>query len=353
MRIVILGSWKTEKKEKWKLLGDEREFKNACRLLGEQLIRVGHTIIAGSTSERTADFNFVQGAIEAYKMLQLQRYVIEVLRPANEGEPYKEWANQYPNAFRYHDFPEDRWPVAHLLALLESDSVLVIGGADSSYHASLAGLVARKPIIPVASFGGAASRVSREVEARPYPLFIGRTEWIGQLRVPWSDQHVPHVLGILSHLNSPKILLIHGRSQDWRIVKNFLQNQLSLEEPIVMGEAFGQGRALPEKFEQLAFPVRGAIAIATPDDRGIAVVDSNSAPVAETQMNHRSRARQNVWLECGWFWGALGRDRLLLLTKGEVEIPSDLDGVEHYRYINTPMEVFEQVRQFVNHLQKY
>ena len=352
MKIAIFGSWKTEEKEQWRLHGDELKFRDACRLLGKKLICEGHTIIAGSTSKRTADFNFVEGAVEAYKKLKLQHHVVEVLRPADEGEPYKEWATQHPNAFLYHDFTEDKWPVAHLLTLFEADSVLVVGGAGYAYRASLAGLLAKKTIIPISSFGGAALKISKDIESRLGPLFIGHTAWIGQLRLPWSKKHVSLVLEILSHLNSPKVLLIHGRSQDWHVIKNFLQNQLSVEEPVVMGEVFGQGRALPEKFEQLAFSVRGAIAIATPDDKGVAVVDSNGALVAESQLSYRMRARQNIWLECGWLWGALGRDRLLLLTKGEVEIPSDLDGVEYYRYKVTPDEVFEQIRKFVEHLQK-
>ncbi|WP_312865064.1 TIR domain-containing protein [Rhizobium leguminosarum] len=39
------------------------------------------------------------------------------------------------------------------------------------------------------------------------------------------------------------------------------------------------------------------------------------------------RARQNVIFERGYFAGKLGRGRVCLLRKGEVEIPSDLFGI--------------------------
>ncbi|MDH8506261.1 nucleotide-binding protein, partial [Klebsiella pneumoniae] len=39
------------------------------------------------------------------------------------------------------------------------------------------------------------------------------------------------------------------------------------------------------------------------------------------------RARQNVLYELGYFAGKLGRGKVLVLRKGDIEIPSDLAGV--------------------------
>ena len=41
----------------------------------------------------------------------------------------------------------------------------------------------------------------------------------------------------------------------------------------------------------------------------------------------KPRARQNVIFELGYFTGKLDRGRVCALTKGNVEIPSDYDGV--------------------------
>ena len=50
------------------------------------------------------------------------------------------------------------------------------------------------------------------------------------------------------------------------------------------------------------------------------------------KIKYTLRARENVWLEIAWFWGRLGRDRVLILREGEANIPSDWMGVEYAKY---------------------
>ena len=83
------------------------------------------------------------------------------------------------------------------------------------------------------------------------------------------------------------------------------------------------------------------MAILTPDD--IAVT-------ARTNLQS-SRARQNVIVEVGWFWGRFGRGRCLLLVRGDVELPSDLSGVEVHRFTTSPAECSEVVRDFISELE--
>jgi len=60
-----------------------------------------------------------------------------------------------------------------------------------------------------------------------------------------------------------------------------------------------------------------AISLLTPDDL---VADG------------RSRARQNVILEIGYFMGRLGKERVRMLVKEDVEIPSDLSGILYEKF---------------------
>ena len=62
------------------------------------------------------------------------------------------------------------------------------------------------------------------------------------------------------------------------------------------------------------------------------------------------RARQNIWIEIGWIWGRLGRNKLILLCKGNIEVPSDLQGMEYYSYSDSPLEVTESIRAFIHQL---
>lgn len=63
-------------------------------------------------------------------------------------------------------------------------------------------------------------------------------------------------------------------------------------------------------------------------------------------------ARQNVWVEVGRFWGRLGRDRVLLLVRGNLEIPSDLDGIEYHSYKQSVLELEPKIQSFLLQLGK-
>ena len=137
--------------------------------------------------------------------------------------------------------------------------------------------------------------------------------------------------------DSNRVLIIHGHDdRNLFGLKDLLQNKLQLPEPVIMKQQMVPGASLPEKFEQLAASVGFAVALLTPDDRGRALADAELQP----------RPRQNTLVEIGWFWGRLGRDRILVLVQGKLELPSDLQGVEVYRFQSKVEEVSEKVRDF-------
>lgn len=45
MRIAVVGSWKDREAEHWRLTGSEGEFGETCRLLGSEIVRLGHSLI--------------------------------------------------------------------------------------------------------------------------------------------------------------------------------------------------------------------------------------------------------------------------------------------------------------------
>ena len=113
-----------------------------------------------------------------------------------------------------------------------------------------------------------------------------------------------------------QVFIIHGRDNETKeTVARFLEH-LDLK-PIILHEQSNQGRTIIEKFEQHA-QVGFAVALLTPDDVGA---------LQEGETNLKPRARQNVIFEFGYFIGRLGRNRVCALTKGDIEIPSDYDGV--------------------------
>lgn len=112
------------------------------------------------------------------------------------------------------------------------------------------------------------------------------------------------------------VFVVHGHDSAAReSIARFLQ-QIELE-PIILHEQAAEGQTIIEKFERHA-DVGFAVVLLTPDDVG-----------GPDEENLRSRARQNVVLELGYFIGRLGRDRVCALRKGDTEIPSDYAGVEY------------------------
>ena len=119
------------------------------------------------------------------------------------------------------------------------------------------------------------------------------------------------------HNTDPRrVFIVHGRdSGTVAEVKNVV-SELELD-PVILREQPNRGRTIIEKFEDYA-EVPYAIVLFTPDDAG-GLADDTEHPMP--------RARQNVVLELGFFLGRLGRDKVCVLVKDEVEVPSDYSGV--------------------------
>lgn len=116
--------------------------------------------------------------------------------------------------------------------------------------------------------------------------------------------------------NSKKVFIVHGHDNELKeTVARFLE-KIGLE-PIILHEQVNGGLTVIEKFEANS-DVQFAVVLMTPDDIGNKKDNSD---------NLNARARQNVILELGYFMGKLGRDRVCALIKGNVERPSDYDGV--------------------------
>jgi predicted nucleotide-binding protein len=105
----------------------------------------------------------------------------------------------------------------------------------------------------------------------------------------------------------------------------------------VLEEMPSHGRTIFEKFEDYASDVDVVFVLITPDDIGY--------PSGKTS-SFRERARQNVIFECGYFLGSLRRrgGRVLLLQKGDCEMPSDLDGIVYVNITDGIEAVDKKIR---------
>ena len=113
--------------------------------------------------------------------------------------------------------------------------------------------------------------------------------------------------------------IVHGHDETAKLaLKNYLQNTLKWPEPVILAEKPSGGKTIIEKFEEHSKNIDVVFVLLTPDDVGGA---AGAHPA--------SRARQNVIFELGYFAGKFGRGsgRVILLHKGDLDLPSDLAGI--------------------------
>ena len=117
-------------------------------------------------------------------------------------------------------------------------------------------------------------------------------------------------------VKNKKVFIVHGHDNELKEAKARLVEKIGLEAVILHEQPKG-GKTIIGKLEKLADRVGYAIILYTPYDEGREKGSENSKP----------RARQNVVFEHGLFMGKLGSERVCVLRKGEVEKPSDDQGI--------------------------
>ena len=130
------------------------------------------------------------------------------------------------------------------------------------------------------------------------------------------------------------VFIAHGHNDAIKLELKAYLASLGLN-PIILSEQNDLGLTMVEKFEYFASACSFAFILMTPDDKAIAKIDTDS----------RWRARQNVIMELGWFMARLGRDRVMILYSGELEVPSDILGVVFLEFQERIDEVANRIYQ--------
>ena len=120
---------------------------------------------------------------------------------------------------------------------------------------------------------------------------------------------------------SPKnnrIFIVHGHGEAAKERTARFISKLQLE-PIILHEQASKGKTIIEKLEHYT-DVGFALVLYTEDDLGNTSRDAEKGTL-------NPRARQNVVFEHGLLIGLLGRERVMPIVDGNVELPGDISGV--------------------------
>ena len=341
-------------------------FKEACNAIGAALAEGNHRLIlAHLDDEQAAE----RPTLEGFQTYHSSRYKYKTC-PVHHGDPDLK---------------------AHLDAVEMSDVVILIGGANATFASGISALRRRRVIIPIPAFGGSAKDLC---EIREVDDVV--PDEIRNLKIPETDGATPNsasddwkktlTTSVIKVLNQyPRVLIIHGRGDSGEELKRWIVNCANVDcsnsvcpkvygtndqskdnkseknqpdplaltesnkliesnkqkychklnglaEPLIMNLTGSGAVTVPHVFEELASKVSAAIVIVTADDIGGYAKDDENNVVPATNLKLQIRARENVWVEVGWFWGRLGREKIFLWIKDtdkdkKVKIPSDLQGV--------------------------
>ena len=146
--------------------------------------------------------------------------------------------------------------------------------------------------------------------------------------------------------NSKKqLFIVYGHDQNSREQLERVLEKLNITSSKVTNNS---GMTIIEALEQGISKIHAGIVLLTPDDMAISVKDF------EKHKDNLSgklgyRARQNVILEMGMVMSKLGRDNTIILKKGNLEYPSDINGVF---YIDFNEHIKETIPKLAERLKK-
>lgn len=139
--------------------------------------------------------------------------------------------------------------------------------------------------------------------------------------------------------NNKQLFIVYGHD---KIAKEQLEHILEKLDIQTNQIANNTGMTIIEALEKEISCVHAGIILLTPDDISLSKKDYEEHKDNIEGYIH-TRARQNVILEMGMIMAKLGRKNTIILSKEEVEIPSDIDGIFRLQFKENPTEILKKL----------
>jgi predicted nucleotide-binding protein len=139
---------------------------------------------------------------------------------------------------------------------------------------------------------------------------------------------------------SRKVFVVYGHDEKTRNELEAMLRRWQLD-PIILDQLTANGQTIIEKLETVRSEADFAVVLATPDDEGHRRDHSEEKAY---------RARQNVVLELGMMLTILGRSRVAILLKSDVDMerPSDIQGLIYKPFKDDLKEIALSLAKEIN-----
>lgn len=138
-----------------------------------------------------------------------------------------------------------------------------------------------------------------------------------------------------STINNKQLFIVYGHDSVAKEQLEHILDKLDIQTNQITNNT---GMTIIEALESEMSNIHVGIILLTPDDIAISKRDYEKHKDDLDNFVH-IRARQNVILEMGMIMAKLGRENTIILAKGNVEIPSDIDGIFRLPFKDHPKEV--------------
>jgi hypothetical protein len=105
---------------------------------------------------------------------------------ASDRAPHFPEEKKRPKMFKYRGDDRPSWASSFYRSLSKVDGVVLMGGGETTYVAGTVALMHKKPVMAIATFGGSAEQIWRELTREPG--ILEEDEWQEMAIPSWSPQ---------------------------------------------------------------------------------------------------------------------------------------------------------------------
>ncbi|MBX7490002.1 DUF3378 domain-containing protein [Helicobacter turcicus] len=154
------------------------------------------------------------------------------------------------------------------------------------------------------------------------------------------EQEINEILGREEiYENNKQLFIVYGHDKIAKEQLEYILQKLDIQTAQITNNT---GMTIIEALEKETSRVHAGIILLTPDDISLSKKDYEAHKDNIEGYIH-ARARQNVILEMGMIMAKLGRKNTIILSKGEVETPSDIDGIFRLQFKENPKEILKKL----------